>query len=149
MCFKTSLSKLISQDVDDEIQHSLHDIKTEEFVLSLYFGQNMAKRHATLAKKLHGLFPLPLLRFTFENEKTMANQRLTNLVLCGYSCTHLEFMREAAETYLSKKRFHQWRKKQRYHDLAILVDPTEPNAPSNKKALDTFVTIGEAIGIKC
>src|SRR5580704_16295328 len=42
-----SLSKLISQDTHEEIQHSLHDIKGNEFTLSLYFGQNMAKRYAT------------------------------------------------------------------------------------------------------
>ena len=65
----TSLSKLISQDVDEEIQHSLYDIKAEEFILSLYFGQNMAKCHAALAKKLHGLFPLPMIRFAFEKKK--------------------------------------------------------------------------------
>lgn len=64
------LSKFISQDVDEEIQHSLHDIKGEEFVLSLYFGQNMAKCHANLAKKLHGLFPLPLMRFTLEKRSS-------------------------------------------------------------------------------
>ncbi|AHE66021.1 hypothetical protein Loa_00443 [Legionella oakridgensis ATCC 33761 = DSM 21215] len=46
----TSLTKQISLDIDEEIQHSLHDIKGEEFVLSLYFGQNIAKRHANLAK---------------------------------------------------------------------------------------------------
>ena len=56
-------------------------------------------------------------------------------------------MREAAETYFSKKRFHEWRKKQRFHDLAILTDPTEPNAPSNKKALESFVSAGEALGL--
>ena len=65
----TSLSKLISQDIEEEIQHSLHDIKGDEFIFSLYFGQNMAKCHADLAKKLHGLFPLPLIRFTLEQKK--------------------------------------------------------------------------------
>ncbi len=59
----------------------------------------------------------------------------------------MKFMKEAAESYLSKKRFHQWRKKQRFHDLAILVDPTELNAPSNKKALDIFINVGESMGL--
>lgn len=143
----TSLSKFISQDVDDEIQHSLHDIKTEEFVLSLYFGQNMAKRHAALAKKLHGLFPLPILRFTFENKKQWRIKEVQILSFSDIPTYHIDFVKEAAESYLSKKRFHQWRKKQRYHDLAILIDPAEPNAPSNKKALDTFANIGESLGL--
>ena len=142
-----SISKLISQDLDEEIQHSLHDIKTEEFVLSLYFGQNMAKCHAALAKKLHGLFPLPMIRFSFEKKKQWRIKELQLLSLDDVPAHHLEFMQQAAECYLSKKRFHQWRKKQRFHDLAILVDPTEQNAPSDKKALDIFVNIGESMGL--
>ena len=142
-----SLSKLISQDTHDEIQHSLHDIKGNEFTLSLYFGQNMAKRYATLAKQLHGLFPLPLIRFTLEKKKNWRIKKLQPLSLKDVPEHHIEFMKEAARNYLSKKRVHQWRKKQRFHDLAILVDPTEPNAPSNKKALELFVSTGEELGL--
>lgn len=143
----TSLSKLISQDTHDEIQHSLQDIKGDEFVLSLYFGQNMAKRYATLAKQLHGLFPLPLIRFTMERKKQWKIKSVTPLSLKDVPLHHIEFMHQAAINYLSKKRVHQWRKKQRFHDLAILIDPTEPNAPSNKKALEFFVGAGEELGL--
>lgn len=142
-----SLSKLISQDTHEEIQHSLNDIKGNEFTLSLYFGQNMAKRYATLAKQLHGLFPLPLIRFTLEKKKQWRIKKLVALSLADVPEHHKAFMKEAAENYLSKKRVHQWRKKQRYHDLAILVDPLEPNAPSNKKALDFFISSGEELGL--
>lgn len=143
----TSLSKLISQEVEEEIQHSLNDIKADEFILSLYFGQNMAKRHAILAKKLHGLFPLPLIRFSLEKKKQWSIKKLFLLSPADIPPQHQNFMHQAAEAYFAKKRFHQWRKKQRFHDLAILTDPTEPNAPSNKKALDNFVSAGEAIGL--
>lgn len=142
-----SLSKLISQDTHDEIQHSLHDIKGDEFILSLYFGQNMAKKYATLAKQLHGLFPLPLIRFTLEKKKNWRIKTLQPLSLKDVPEHHMAFVKEAAQAYLSKKRVHQWRKKQRFHDLAILVDPTEPNAPSNKKALDFFISCGEELGL--
>jgi glutathione synthase/RimK-type ligase-like ATP-grasp enzyme len=143
----TSLSKQISQDIEEEIQHSLNDIKGDEFILSLYFGQNMAKRHSVLSKKLHGLFPLPLLRFTLEKKKQWCIKKLTPLSVTDVPPQHEEFMRQAAETFFSKKRFHQWRKKQRFHDLAILVDSTEFNAPSDKKALDLFVNAGESMGL--
>lgn len=143
----TGLSKLISQDVDEEIQSSLHEIKGNEFTFSLYFGQNMAKCHADLARKLHGLFPMPLIRFTLEKRKIWRIKNLQPMSLADVPAHHLEFMQQSAEIYLSKKRFHQWRKKQRYHDLAILVDPSEPNAPSNKKALEFFVNTGEEMGL--
>lgn len=143
----TSLSKLISQEIDEEIESSLHDLKTDEFMFSLYFGQNIAKRHALLAKKLHSLFPLPLVRFTLEKKKQWKIKKLQPLSLKDIPSYHLAFMQEAAQNYLSKKRFHQWKKKQRFHDLAILVDFVELNAPSNKKALETFVHEGEELGL--
>jgi glutathione synthase/RimK-type ligase-like ATP-grasp enzyme len=141
------LSKFISQDVDEEIQHSLGEIKGNEFILSLYFGQNMAHCHGNLAKKLHGLFPLPLIRFVLEKKKQWRIKCLQALSLADIPPHHRTFMQHSAEAYLSKKRFHQWRKKQRFHDLAILIDPSEPNAPSNKKALDVFANTGEAMGL--
>lgn len=143
----TSLSKLISQDIEEEVQHSLHEIKGNQFVFSLYFGQNMAKCHAALAKKLHGLFPLPMIRFTLEKKKQWGIKNLTPLSLDDIPEHHIHFLQKSAETYLSKQRFHQWRKKQQYHDLAILVDPTEPNPPSNKKALELFASVGESMGL--
>lgn len=142
-----SLSRQISHDIDDDIQQALHDIKGDEFILSLYFGQNMAKKYCSLSKKLHSLFPLPLLRFKLERKKHWTIKKLSVLSPADIPPQHEEFMRQAAETYLSKKRFHQWRKKQRFHDLAILVDPNEPNPPSNKKALDLFVHAGESLGL--
>lgn len=142
-----SLSKQISHEIDEELNHSLHDIKGTEFILSVYFGQNMAKRHANLAKKLHSLFPLPLIRFTLSKKKQWFIKKVTLLSATEVPLQHEAFMRQAAETYFTKKRFHQWRKKQRFHDLAILVDSTELNAPSDKKALELFVNAGESMGL--
>jgi len=143
----TCLSKQISHDITEEMQHSLHEIKGNTFVLSLYFGQNIAKRYEILAKKLHSFFPLPLIRFTFEKKKEWVIKTLTPLSFAEIPVQHQEFIHTAANSYFAKKRFHQWRKKTRYHDLAILIDPSEPNAPSNKKALECFVNAGEEAGL--
>lgn len=143
----TALSKFISQEIEEEIAHSLREIKTDDFVLSVYFGQNMAKCHSQLAKKLHSLFPLPLLRFTIERKKQWQIKSLKICSLQDIPQNHLSFMHEAAESYLSKKRYHLWRKKRHYHDLAILIDQHEQNAPSNKKSLDTFLHVGEEMGL--
>lgn len=143
----TGLSKQISYDIDEEIQHSLQDIKACEFILSVYFGQNIAKKYSSLAKKLHALFPLPLLRFTLERKKRWAIKKLDVLSCSDIPSHHHECMQAAAESYLSKKRFHNRKKKQRFHDVAILTDTNELNPPSNKKALDLFVDAGENLGL--
>lgn len=142
-----SLYKELPSDINDELQRSLHDIKGSEFVLSLYFGQNLAKKYAVLAKKLHGLFPLPLIRFNLERKKQWSVKKLTILAATDVPHQHVDFMQAAGENYLLKKRFHQLRKKQRFHDLAILIDSTEATPPSNKKALELFVAAGEGLGL--
>lgn len=142
-----SLSKLISQDVEQDLQNSLKDIKGNEFIFSLYFGKNIAQRHNKLAKKLHGLFPLPLIRFTMERKKIWTVGKVKLLSPDDIPKQHKDFMQAAAISYFNKKRFHYWHKKKRYHDLAILVDPCEQHAPSNKKALHLFVNAGEKLGI--
>lgn len=143
----SSLSKIISQEVDDEIQHSLQDIKGDTFILSLYFGQNVAKRYTELCKRLNGLFPMPMLRFILVKKKRWQIKDVCPLSLQDVPEHHLEFVQQAAEQYLSKKRVYQWRKKQRFHDLAILIDPSEPHPPSNPKAIQAFVDAGEALGL--
>ena len=142
-----SLSKMISQEIDQEIQQNLQAIKGNDFILSVYFGQNISKSHCELARKLHGLFQLPMLRFTLEKRKTWRIKQLQILSIKDIPAHHLVFLQECALSYLLKKRFHPWRKKQRYHDLAILIDPNETNAPSNKKALERFISAGEQLGL--
>jgi len=144
-----SLSKHLTQAIDDEIQRSLRYIKGDEFIFSLYFGRNMAHSHDKLAKKLHGLFPFPLIRFTFvKNAKNKWNiKKLVPLAAKDIPSHHQEFMQESAETYFSKKRFHKSRKKSWLHDMAILIEPGEENPPSNKKAIELFIEAGESLGL--
>jgi glutathione synthase/RimK-type ligase-like ATP-grasp enzyme len=145
--FDTNFTKSITTDIDTEIQHSLQPIKGDSFPLSIYFGHNLAKCHDKLAKCLHGLFPFPLLRVHFEKKKTWGIRQIQVLSLQDIPASHQEFLQKMALQYLSKKRFPQGQnKKKRYHHLAILVDPYETNAPSNPKALECFVHMGETMG---
>jgi len=43
------LVKVISEEFDDVIQKSLKSIKSTEFVLSIYFGQNVAQKYRELS----------------------------------------------------------------------------------------------------
>lgn len=144
-----SLSKHLTHAIDDEVQHSLRYIKADEFIFSLYFGRNMAHSHDKLAKKLHGLFPFPLIRFTFvKNSKNKWSiKKLIPLSIKDIPTNHQDFMQESATAYFSKKRFHKSRKKSWLHDMAILIEPNEVNPPSNKKAIELFVAAGKSLGL--
>lgn len=146
-CLNTRCLQYIPPDLDAEMQLALKKIKGEEFIFSLYFGHNMAKCHEHFAKCLYGFFPLPLIRFHFEYKKNWKIRSIKPLSLDDIPPHHLDFMQQSAKAFLSKKRFHQWRKKRHYYNLAILVDPKEPNAPSNPKALEIFSNIGESLGL--
>src|SRR5690606_32141329 len=50
-----------AEDLDELIQRSLHDIVSSRFELSIYFGRNLAERHAKLSRALFNLFPVPLM----------------------------------------------------------------------------------------
>ncbi len=69
--FKSSaIVKVISSDIEELIQKSLKRIKSEQFVLSIYFGQNMAGQYEELSRQLYMLFQAPLLRVHFRKGKT-------------------------------------------------------------------------------
>lgn len=142
-----SLAKHISQAVEIDLQHSLSHIKSDEFVFSLYFGQNIAKKHAKLAKKLHDLFPLPLIRFIMVKKNQWVIKKLIPISVNDIPIEHQAFMQEAAADYFGKKRFYNCRKKRWLHDLAILTSPGEDCPPSNEKAIEMFVKAGESLGM--
>src|SRR5690606_36176325 len=62
-----TIVKVISDELDELIQKSLRKIKSNEYVLSIYFGQNISKQYDELSGELYKLFQAPFLRakFTF------------------------------------------------------------------------------------
>jgi len=60
--------RVVSENLEDQIQHSLRPLKTDRFELSIYFGRNVAQRHDALSRALYQEFSVPLLRATFERD---------------------------------------------------------------------------------
>ena len=56
------MMRLVTNELDELIQKSLSRIHSDKFTLSIYFGQNMAKRYARLSLQLFNIFQSPLLR---------------------------------------------------------------------------------------
>lgn len=141
------LVKVISEDLDQLIQSSLRRIKSKEFILSVYFGKNIARQYDKLSSELHRLFQAPFIRsrFTHSNNKWILNGVKT-ISMAEIPEEHLPYVKQYANEYFSKKRYTKPRAQKSIYDLAILVDPEEKNPPSNKQALEKFLEAAEDLG---
>ncbi len=141
--------RLTSDDLDDLMQHSLRRIKSEEFELSVYFGHNTAEGHDKLALALFNAFPAPLLRARFEHEGRWRLASVRVIGLAEVPESHRPFVVEQAERYLRRTPRKAKEAPPARFDLAILHNPDDKMAPSNKKALNRFIEAGEQTGIRC
>lgn len=144
-----TIMRIASDDLQELIQKSLAHIQSKEFVLSIYFGQNVAKRYTRLAAQLFSLFQAPLLRAYFVLGGKSGKWTLSNMRVIGASDIseeHREFVVAVAQDYFSGKRRRVTRKTNRRYDLAILTNPAEAEPPSNEKALKRFVRAAERVG---
>ncbi len=143
----SSVPRLLSENLRALMETSLRRLQSEEFELSVYFGQSMAARHNRLAKALYNLFPVPLLRARF---RLRAGQwqldSLRALALADVSDAHAEFLEQAARNWFGKKRRQVSRKATRPFDLALLANPQERDPPSNAQALAHFEAAANAQG---
>jgi glutathione synthase/RimK-type ligase-like ATP-grasp enzyme len=143
-----SIVRALSEDLDEHIQKDLHALQSEQFELSIYFGENVAKRYRRLARQLYDLFPAPLLRARFRRRN--GEWEMTGLRLIGTRDvpeSHRAFVIEAAARHLRRRERRSSQPVGRY-DLAILVDEHEVEPPSNERAIKKLVKAGEAVGFE-
>lgn len=141
-----ALVRTIGEDLDDLIQRSLDEIRSEKFELSVYFGRNLAKRHAALARKLFAQFPAPLLRATFNRAERWRLGRVAPIAFREVPAGHRDFLQDAAREYFARPRYVNRPPRGSRYDLAILHDPDEELAPSDPKALARFRDAAEKVG---
>ncbi len=140
--------RLVSEQLEDEIQRSLSRLKGPKFELSIYFGQNLAKRYDSLTRALYEQFPVPLLRATFErrgHEWRLSSVRPIATVEIPES--HRPFMMEQAEQHFGRRQRASRAKRTFRYDMAILADPDASHAPSDKRALRRFVRAARDLDI--
>lgn len=129
------------------VEQSLRTLQSDEFVLSVYFGRNLAKRHDQLSRALYGLFPAPLLRAEFIRlDEGWALKRLMPIGYADIPEAHRSFVVEAAESYFVGRRPRGRAPRSNRFDLAMLVNPKEAAPPSDERALRRFERAGEEVG---
>lgn len=144
---KTStLTQVISDELSTLIDRSLRRLKANEFVLSVYFGRNVAKQYDRLARDLFRLFQAPLLRARFTRGRGWELRSVRALSMSDVPAEHLEFLGQAAREYFSRRAYRRGGPGPYKHDLAILHNPEERTPPSDARALSKFVAAGERAG---
>ncbi|MCU0867227.1 MAG: RimK family protein [Planctomycetes bacterium] len=143
-----AIAAIAGADLQEIIDDCLSKVQSEEFVLSVYFGRNMAQRHERLASALFRVFPSPYLQANFARSDKSGRWRLESLkpmAIDDIPTGHEGFAQEATTDFLQKG-WRPQKRTQRPYDLAILIDPEMPEPPSNKKALQKFAKAGEEVG---
>jgi len=142
-----TITRGVSEELDDQIQKSLQPLRSEEFSLSIYFGKNMAKRYDRLSIALFNLFPAPLLRAKFVLEDKWMLRQIKPISANEISDEHRDFVVQSAVSYFARQRVYvPKRQKPRYH-MAILYNKEELHPPSNEKAIQKFIRAANNAGL--
>jgi glutathione synthase/RimK-type ligase-like ATP-grasp enzyme len=143
---QSAILRIVSDDLDELMQSSLHPLVSETFELSVYFGRNVAVRYDRLSQALFEHFPVPLLRAEFAREH--GRWRLERVKLIAFSEipeTHTDFVIERAQKFFGSPRIGE--RRQARYKMAILVDSDEIDAPSDDRALRRFVRAARKLDI--
>lgn len=133
------LVRHLSGEFAEEIQRALSRLRSDDFVLSIYFGRNVAKRYDRLARALFNQFPAPFLIARFKRADgawSLAGLRLG--ATSDIPEAQRDFVLESAQSYFDRPRTAKKKATARY-DLAILWSPDDPSAPSDEKAIRRFI----------
>lgn len=139
--------RILNDEIDELMQQSLARIGSSEYLLNVYFGRSLARRHERLARALFNQFPAPLLqaRFVYRGDDWRV-ETLGPIALGEVPGSHHGFLYEAAQDYFTRRRAPSQRRESSRYDLAILVNEDEKEPPSNGRALKAFEKAAEDLG---
>lgn len=141
-----SVIRAIADDIDEVIQKSLEKIQENRFTLNIYFGQTVNPAFRTLGHQLYNLFETPLLKVEFSKTDKWLIQKVRPVTQGKIEETDMQKIGQYAASYFARKRFQKPRLKHYKYNLAILVNPNEPNPPSSPASLRNFKLTANKIG---
>ena len=118
------------------------------FVLRVFFGTTSITGLQSLARQVFDLFPCPIIEAVFKQvDSTWTVETIRPIPLHRLGDTEQDEFANALDVF-SRNIWRRSRRRKRYaYDLAVLADPAEVLPPSNRKALEYFVTAGRQINI--
>jgi glutathione synthase/RimK-type ligase-like ATP-grasp enzyme len=141
-----SIIKIASSDMQERIQKLLNPLRSTVFVLSIYFGRNLAAKYDRLCQAIFSHFPAPFLRAEFELSDVWRLASVKPISSRDIPESHKQFVAEQAERFFSRRQT-QTVQQPRY-SLAILVEPGEVDVPSDEKALQRFARAAAKLGMQ-
>ena len=142
-----SLYRTATSDLDQLIQQSFSRLVGDTFVLSIYFGRNLARRYDRLSLRIFNLFRAPMLRAQFARREKWELRSISLIGVSDVPEAHRSFLVAAAADFFSRGRRTGPPRKPPRFEMAILVDPEDATPPSNPAALRNFKRAGERLGI--
>ncbi len=142
----SGIVRIVSEDIEHLLQTSFASLKSDHFVLSIYFGRNMTKRYDRVCQALFSHYPAPFLRAEFVYADEWRLQSIRAVATSEIPEGHRAFIIEQAKRYFARPHRIHAERDSRY-DLAILVNDDEEDPPSNEKAIRRFIRAAAELGI--
>ncbi len=117
------------------------------FEMCIFFGRCRHRRLQDLARQIFDLFQCPLLRVEFRLQGRWHISAIRPAHLHGLSDEQEALFVAAFEEYRTRPWHRPKARTRTRYDLAVLYDPAERLPPSNKRALQKFIRVGEKLGI--
>lgn len=125
-----------SLDFDALIQNTFKGEPYDRIEFNIYFGITQSETLNKLALQLFQLVQAPSVRAVFSKKNKWVLQSIRPISLSEVPDNDKPLLVSALEKYFLRKRDYRPDKKK--YDLAILVNPDDPNPPSDDKALKRF-----------
>ena len=125
-----------SLDFDALIQNTFKGEPYDRIEFNIYFGITQSETLNKLALQLFQLVQAPSVRAAFSKKNKWVLQSIRPISLSEVPENDKPLLVSALEKYFLRKRDYRPDKKK--YDLAILVNPDDPNPPSDDKALKRF-----------
>ncbi len=139
------------EDLDETVQKGLKKSlgldQRNAFEMDIFFGRCRQGQFPELARQIFDLFQCPLLKVEFRLQGNWHISAIKAAHLHGLTPEQEEKFIEAFEYHRSKPWHRPRAKNHKRFDLAVLYNPAERLPPSNKRALQKFVKVGEKLGI--
>lgn len=144
-----TVARVVSEDVEEELQQALAHLKEQAFTLDIFFGRTALRRYESIARALYNLFQAPFLRAAFSHdEEGWHLQSIRSLADSDIAPAQRAFVAEVATEFFSRGRFHVKRRTLPRYSMAILFDPDEPKSPSDPAAIERFERAAAKLGIE-